>query len=577
MFGPKGVRAYFLSTRSQVSSGGNLADVWAVAPATGEPTGLRAERTRVSLSVPRSTATLIRPAPSLAVRRPARVSGSRSTGLALAGGVLGGLALAVAFPPYAWWPMAPVGVALLVLSCRGRSARAGAAAGLAAGVAFFVPLLSWLSVVGVDAWLLLAGVQAVFFAALGAALAVVVRLPGWPAWIACLWVGQEALRDRIPFGGFPWGRLGFAAAGSPLAPYAALGGVPLVTGVVALAGGLLLAAVSWRGRGRVLGLVGVGVLVAAGPAVPVPTTGSAGSGPAYATVALVQGNVPRSGLEAFAQRAAVLDNHVAATERLAADVRAGRVAAPAAVIWPENSSDLDPYTDPAAAAAISRAARAVGVPLLVGAVVDGPGPDHVSNTGIVWDSITGPGERYIKRHPVPFGEYLPFRAQLGHLIGRFSLVPNDFAAGSRPGVLAVGPVRLGDVICFEVAYDGVVSDAVRAGGRVIVVQTNNATYGRTAETRQQLAMARLRAIEHGRTVLVAATSGVSAVVGPDGSVRQRTTEFTSASLVARVALRDRLTLADRLRTGPEWALTLTGLAVLGVAFAGRRRPAGGGR
>ncbi|MGI8699560.1 MAG: apolipoprotein N-acyltransferase, partial [Mycobacteriales bacterium] len=237
-----------------------------------------------------------------------------------------------------------------------------------------------------------------------------------------------------------------------------------------------------------------------------------------------------------------------------------------------NSSDLDPYTEPAAAAAISKAATAVGVPLLVGAVIAGPDADHVRNTGIVWDPMTGPGDRYVKRHPVPFGEYVPFRAQLGRLIGRFSLVPADFAAGKRPGVLTVGPVRLGDVICFEVAYDGVVTDAVRSGGRVLVVQTNNATFGRSAETHQQLAMSRLRAIEHGRAVLVAATSGVSAVIAPDGSVQQRSAEFTATNLVARVALRDRLTLADRLRTAPEWALTLAGLAALGAAYGRRRRP-----
>ncbi len=555
--------------------GSNLVLVRAVVPATrgSPPVSGRNGRIRVSYPATRSTATMGRPTALLPAQLQP-VSRYRRPIMALppAGGVLSGLALAAAFPPYGWWPAALVGVALLALSCRGRSVRAGAGVGLASGLAFFIPLLSWLSVVGPDAWLLLSAVQALFFAGLGAALAVVGRLPGWPAWVGCLWVGQEALRDRIPFGGFPWGRLGFAAAGSPFAPYAALGGVPLVTAALAAAGGLVAAAVLWRGRGRTLALVGAGLVAAAGLAVPVPVAGSRADGPAYATVAVVQGNVPRSGLEALAQRAAVLDNHVAGTERLAADVRAGRLPAPAAVLWPENSSDLDPYTDPAAAAAISKAAAAVGVPMLVGAVIDGPDADHVRNTGIVWDPMTGPGDRYVKRHPVPFGEYVPFRAQLGRLIGRFSLVPADFAAGKRPGVLTVGPVRLGDVICFEVAYDGVVTDAVRSGGRVLVVQTNNATFGRSAETHQQLAMSRLRAIEHGRAVLVAATSGVSAVIAPDGSVQQRSAEFTATNLVARIALRDRLTLADRLRTAPEWALALTGLAALGAAYGRRRRP-----
>lgn len=544
----------------------------AIVPAPGSPPVSGRNGFLVSFPAYRSTATLGRSAAPL--RAPAALTSLRRLPgwVPVAGGVLGGLSLALAFPPYGWWPAAPVGVALVSLSCRGRSVRAGAAVGLAAGLGLFVPLLSWLSVVGVDAWLLLAGLQALFFGGLGAALAATGRLAGWPAWTACLWVAQEALRDRIPFGGFPWGRLGFSAAGSPFAPYAALGGVPLVSAAVALVGSLLAALLVWRGRKQALALTGAALVATAAFAVPVPAAGTGAGGPAYATVAVVQGNVPGSGLEAFARRAAVLDNHVATTERLAADVRAGRLPAPTAVIWPENSSDLDPYTEPTASAAISSAARAVGVPLLVGAVIDGPGFDHVRNTGIVWDPATGPGERYVKRHPVPFGEYVPFRAQLGRLVGRFSLVPNDFAAGKRPGVLTVGPVRLADVICFEVAYDGVVADAVRSGGRVLVVQTNNATYGRTAETHQQLAMARLRAIEHGRTVLVAATSGVSAMVAPDGSVRQQSAEFTAVNLVARVALRDRLTVADRLRSGPEWVLTLAGLAALGGAWIGRQWP-----
>lgn len=532
--------------------------------------GLTVRPTSPSATVSAGTTRPVRPAEA---SRPGRWPG-RSLLASVVGSLVGGLVLATAFPPYGWWISAPLAVGLLALCWRGRSVRVGAGLGAVAGLAFFVPLLSWLAVVGVDAWLLLAVVEASFVAALGAGVAAVSRLPGWPAWTACLWVAEEALRDRVPLGGFPWGRLGFAAAGSPLAPYAALGGVPLVSFVVALVGVLVAAALVGAGRRRLLPVALAVLAGGGGLAVPVPTAGSAAGGPAYATVALVQGDVPRSGLDAFGQRAAVLDHHVAATEALAREVRAGRVPAPQAVIWPENATDLDPYADPAAAAAIDRAVRAVGVPVLVGAVIGGPGPDHVRNTGIVWNPRTGPGPMYVKRHPVPFGEYVPFRSVIGSMVGRLSRVPADFAAGRRPGVLTVGPVRLGDVICFEIAYDGLVADAVRAGGRVIVVQTNNATYGRSAETHQQLAMSRLRAVEHGRAVLVAATSGISAVVAPDGSVRQQTTVFTARSLVDRIPLRDALTVADRVRTVPEWTLTLVGLGALGVAGARSRRRRG---
>jgi apolipoprotein N-acyltransferase len=205
--------------------------------------------------------------------------------------------------------------------------------------------------------------------------------------------------------------------------------------------------------------------------------------------------------------------------------------------------------------------------VLVGAVLDGPGPTHVSNAGVVWDPTTGPGEIYVKRHLVPFGEYIPLRSVIGGLIGNFRAIPYDFAPGHSDGVLQLGPARIGDVICYEVAYDGLVRSSVEAGARVLVVQTNNATYGRT-ESAQQLEMTQLRAVEHGRAVLVASTSGISAVLEPDGRVVARSKIFTPKVLVARVPLRDSLTIADRLGAGPERVLALIGLAGLVAAAVG---------
>jgi apolipoprotein N-acyltransferase len=291
------------------------------------------------------------------------------------------------------------------------------------------------------------------------------------------------------------------------------------------------------------------------------------------TVAVVQGNVPRLGLDFNAQREAVLRNHVDATIELADKVADGSTPRPDLVIWPENSSDIDPYANPSASRLIDRAADAVGVPILVGAVV-GRDEKTVENTGIVWTPGAGPGQTYVKRHPVPFGEYIPMRSLARKFSSKVDLVRRDFAKGERVGLLDVGPARLGDVICFEIGDDGIVRDAVRAGGQVIVVQTNNATFGRTPQTEQQLVMSRLRAIEHGRTVLVAATSGVSAVIDADGSVRRRAEVFTAATMVEPVALSDRLTVASRVGAAPEWLLvTLGAAAVLAAVLppAARRR------
>lgn len=490
--------------------------------------------------------------------------------------VLSGVLTTFAFPPYGLWPLALAAPTALALLSAGRSARAGALLGFATGLGFFVPLLHWTGTyVGPFPWLLLAVVEAAYLAPLGVLVVLVRRLPGWPVWAAAGWVAQEALRDRWPFGGFPWGRLAFSQADAPTLGLAALGGAPLVTFAVALAGCLLAAALPLlvvalrvrRGRLRAgAAVVGVLAVLLAGLVVPAtPPTGPT------VQVAMVQGNVPRLGLDFNAQRAAVLRNHADATRALAERVRAGTAPRPDLVIWPENSSDIDPYTDPEAAALIDAAVRDIGVPVLVGAVV-GRSATTVANMGIVWSPTSGPGATYTKRHPVPFGEYIPLRSVARLFSSDVDLVTRDFVKGDRVGVLQVGPATVGDVICFEVGYDGLVRDVVAGGGQVIAVQTNNATFGFTPQSEQQLAMSRLRAREHARTVLVAATSGVSAVVAPDGSVRERAGVFTAATFDVAVPLSAARTLATRAGEWPEAALVALALlaALLGL-LSGRRR------
>ncbi len=140
-------------------------------------------------------------------------------------------------------------------------------------------------------------------------------------------------------------------------------------------------------------------------------------------------------------------------------------------------------------------------------------------------------------------------------------------------MLQVGPAVVGDVICFEVAYDELLRDVVAGGADLLVVQTNNATYGRTSQPEQQLAISRLRAVEHGRAVVIAATSGISAVIAPDGQVLDRSADFTADLLVRRVPLRADLTVADRVGAAPEWALSTGGLlaVLLGSDRLRRRR------
>jgi apolipoprotein N-acyltransferase len=484
-----------------------------------------------------------------------------------------GLALAFAFPNAGIWPLAPAGVALLAIAVRqepgrpGRYLRNGAALGFVAGFAFSIVLLSWLLMTGTDAWLILTVAEALYFAPLGAGLAAVSRLRWAPLWQACLWVAEEALRDRWPLGGFSWGRLAFSQSDSPLTRYASLGGAPLLTFVTALAGGLAAVAVirGTRIRWRAATAAGVAALAGAGLLIPLPAAGGR-----TVTAGIVQGNVPRLGLDFLGQADTVLHNHVDATQRLAALVRAGKLPRPDLVILPEDASDVDPYHGPGAYALLQSAVRDVGVPALIGTLAFTPDGQHLYNRGVVWNPRTGPGAYYDKQHLVPFGEYVPWRSLVGPYISELQRIPYDQVPGRRPGVLRLGPATVGDVICFEVAYDGIVRGAVTGGGQAIVVQTNNADWGLSAQPAQQLAISRLRAVEHARPVLIAATSGISAVIASDGRVAATSRQFTSALLDSRIQVSDARTLADHLGEVPEWILVIAGTCAAAFAVITRR-------
>jgi apolipoprotein N-acyltransferase len=502
---------------------------------------------------------------------------------ALLAAVAGGLALAAAFPPAGIWPLAPAGPALLVVALWGRGLRASFAAGLVFGLAFFFPLLSWLVNVAWYAWVALAVAETVIFALLAVGQRLLLRLPGWPLAVAGWWVAAEALRGRWPYA-FPWGRLAMSQGGAPTAPWAAIGGAPLLSFLLALAG----AALAWLllrrdkegwARARALPAVAFAViagLTLAGALLPVDRV-PAGS-PA-AVVAAVQGDVPHArNLPGVLRASTVTDNHEHATLGLAQQVAAGRRPAPDVVIWPENSTDLDPRLYPPVYGAIANAVQAIRRPVLVGEVLQDP----QRNAGQLWTPVGGPGPIYVKRQLVPFGEYIPFRGLLSHITSLVSLQPHNFTPGHRAVVFKVGKIRLGDVICYEIGFDGLVSSEVKAGANLLAMQTNDASFeldGQLGETLQQLGMARIRAVETGRAVVVASTTGVSAIIAPDGRLLARSGSWQQAVLEGRVPLVSSQTPADRAGAWPEAVIIVATLAAFGWAVAAgwrRRGHAAGG-
>ena len=505
----------------------------------------------------------------------------------------GGAVTELAFPGRSWWPAAILGMALLFLALRRHSAGWGAVVGLTWGLAFFFPHLYWAYVsVGAVPWVALVLLESAFVAGFGYLWGISSRapllrrsLPAAAVAFATAWTVVEQARSVFPFGGFPWGRLAFSQTDAPTLGLAALGGAPLVSAVVAGAGalvaqGVLRVAVR-RVRPRALpsaaGAIALAAAVTtAGLIVPLPTSAEhpagAPGGSDTLRIAAVQGNIARLGLDAFSRAREVLENHVVGTEEVARAVGPGGVDL---VLWPENAADLDPRADARARELVVRAADAIEAPILLGTLrFDEQGR---YNDSVLWTPEEGPVAVYTKQHPAPFAEYIPMRSFARLFTDKVDLVRTDMLPGTEVGVVPVAASRLGrtvlvaDAICFEVAYDGLVRSAVLAGGEIIVVQTNNASFGLTQESVQQLAMTRLRAVEHGRTAVQVSTVGVSGIIAPDGAVLARAELFEADQLVETVPLRSTITIADRLGVLPQWAAAVVAALALASGVAATRR------
>lgn len=496
--------------------------------------------------------------------------------------VAGGLATDTAFPDRSWWPMAYVGVALLLLALRRDSVPWGWFTGFLWGLGFFLPHLYWADeAVGEPiGWIALSVAEAAAVGVFAAAWVLVRRVPlvaarTWlqPLVVAILWVAVEQLRGRWPFGGFPWGLLAFSQTDAPLLRLASFGSTVLVSGAVVVIGAVLAGALL-RLRAAQVGaasarLLVVAALVFAPWLVPLGTRAEAGS----LRVGAVQGNVPTAGADAVSQARAVTQNHAAGTEALLERVAPGELDL---VLWPESAADIDPRTDAGVAAVVEEAARAVDAPVLLGTqrYVDDPARAGLRtryNEMVLW-TAEGPTDRvYTKQHPVPFGEYMPHRDFFRQFTSAVDLITVDMAAGTGAGLMRVPVERLGREvpvavgICFEVAYDELIREGVVSGGEVIVIPTNNASFGMTQESTQQLAMSRFRAVEHGRAVVQVSTVGVSGVISPNGVFQDTTGLFTAEQMVESLPLRTTLTVSDRLG---QWPALVTGLLAAGAVLAG---------
>lgn len=499
------------------------------------------------------TAVLQRPIPSARGDR-ARPHGALPLLPAVLVAGAAGLAYAFAFPAPNVWVLAFVGLGGVLVALRGRGFWSGAVIGLVFGAAFWFTLIDWVALfLGPVPLVALAGLQALLVAG-GCGLVAVTyravpavwasrwgRLGLTPLVVAAAWTCREVVAGTWPYGGFAWGRLALSQSTSPFAHLAAWFGLAGTGFVLAWSTAFAVALATEAPGGfaslrrdraavvlpRLLLATLAAGLVLAIPAFPITVGGSL-------RVAAVQPNTHAGYFDPQNDPAANLDQAVRATGgalETGADL----------VVWPEGAAQVDPARDAGVRSRLDVVSEAVGAPLLTGAITDRAGT--VRNSSLLW---SGGAERarYDKVHPVPFGEYVPDRAFWRPLApDLIDLIGRDYAIGTRSPALPVAGTVVGVSICFDVVDDGLMLGAVTDGARLLIGQTNNADFGTTDENEQQLAIARLRAIETGRALVNDSTVASTAAIGPDGRTLAALRAFRPGVLVVDVPLATGITPA----------------------------------
>lgn len=477
---------------------------------------------------------------------------ARGAGLAAAGG----LALAFSVPPFGWWPLAFVGVALWDRALAGRRAGSRALRSWLLGAAWLAPATLWMWDLTAPGYVVATVVFATYVGVAGALVPAAAPSPvaRWVALPGAL-VLCEAARWSFPFEGVPLATTAMSQAAAPLGQVARVGsaiGVVFVVGV----GGVAVAAL-WARRPRAAAVALAVVLVAWGAAMVAPR----GHDVAELTVAIVQGGGPQGTRSADTDEWEVFQRHVEATADVETPVDL--------VLWPENVVSVEGLlADSREHRTLTALADRLDATLIVGAT-EGLDAERFTNFSVVYDADGVVGDRFDKVLRVPFGEYVPLRPLVERLAGSGSgLSVRDAVAGTEPALLTTDAGPFAVAISWEIFFTQRAREGVLGGGEVVLNPTNGSSYWLTQVQSQQVASSRLRAIETGRWVAQAAPTGFSAVVDPDGTVVARTGISERAVIESTVVRRQGRTIATAI--GPVPVVALAALAVLaGWALATR--------
>ncbi|MGW8483701.1 apolipoprotein N-acyltransferase [Microbacterium sp. NPDC055903] len=492
--------------------------------------------------------------------------------LAVPVAAVAGWLMDLAYPDVGAWILAFPATALLLLALIGRRAGGALLVGLVYGAVFYFLLVSWTArYLGPIPWAALAGLEAVLTAVMVIPLALayrwvprafggsMARLVVLPAVVAALWVGREVVLGAWPYGGFPWGRLGMSQSESPLAHLSSWVGVSGLSFLMAFAVAMIIESVRMKLWRRPLRVVVPVALIAVLLVVPQYPTAEAGS----LSVAAVQGNGPTGYFDEREPYAVIQAQTDATAPLYGEDVDL--------LVWPEGAVDGDPFQNANLARRMTLVATRIGAPLLANAAT--ARGEEFFNTSMLWMPDGTAEQSHDKRHPVPFGEYVPDRAFFNAIVpDLIGLLQREYTPGENPPVVDVDGIVVGLAICFDVIYDELVTESIRSDAQVLVFQTNNADFRGTDENLQQLAFARMRAIETGRSVVNISTVGTSQIIRSDGTTMAHLDADEAGAMREDVELRTGMTAGVLLGAGIQVTLLWGGLgALLVCAWLARRR------
>ncbi len=484
-----------------------------------------------------------RPRPGRALRR------LRPAPIAL--GLVAGLSICAALPPWGWWPLAPVGIALWIHLLGSPDRLQRFAVSWAVGVAWFGPSTLWMWGLTQPGYVL--GVLLAWGPMVGAVGIVSPgdrrRLVAVPAAIVLF----EWFHTHAPFGGVPLSMLAMSQTRAPLLPVATVGGALVLSGAVAVLGvALYLAVAERRWKEPLALLVGVALLGTAGALWP------RGDVAGEVRVAIVQGGGPQGTRFAADEAPLVFQRHIEATRSIDASEDLDLV------LWPENAINVNgAFADSPWGDELSVEAQRLGATILVGIVEDAPDdPDAFLNYVLAFEPDGTVAARYDKERRVPFGEYVPMRP-LFEPFAAAVLPPKDQVPGVGSAAIrpAAGPFAV--AISWEIFFSRRVREGVRDGGEVVLNPTNGSSYWLTQVQSQQLAASALRAAESGRWVLQAAPTGFSAVFDQDGTVVQQTSISEQVVLYQEVPQLTATTPAQALGDLPALVLAAAALLLVG--------------